>query len=160
MSKSNILHIGNRIDEVRQQKRVTYASLARLSGRHISGMNKTLQRETLQTSVIWAVSKALKHNCWEDLAQELEDNTDFELDSANAATTQTLEELQTENQRLKEELHYLRISVKALADKVENSSSWIFFWTQNLFLFNFFNYCLNIIVLSAFPPSKHNKLNS
>lgn len=112
------LHVGKLINQVRQEKRVSYATLSRLMNRHHTGINTALKRETLQASVIWEFSLALRHNFFEDLAAELQENTDVELDSSNAATAQTIAQLETENQRLKEELHYLRLSVKALADKV------------------------------------------
>lgn len=113
----NELHVGKLIDAVRMRKRVTYATLARLTGRTIGTISKSMKRSSMQAYMIWEFSEALKHDFFADLTNLLQQHTQKELDSANANTQQQLQQLQTENQRLTQELHYLRKAV----DMIDNS---------------------------------------
>jgi cell shape-determining protein MreC len=105
------LHVGNLINEVRRNKRVSYAALGRLTGRTISAISTAMKRSSMQAYMIWEFSQALKHNFFADLADQLQQHTESQLDTPQANVQQELEQLRTENQRLSQELHYLRKAV-------------------------------------------------
>ncbi len=112
----NELHVGKLIDGVRRRKRVTYAALARLTGRTIGAISTAMKRSSMQAYMIWEFSEALKHDFFADLTNLLQQHSQKELDTPNGHAQEQLQQLQTENQRLSQELYYLRKAVDMMGN--------------------------------------------
>lgn len=105
------LHIGSLVNKVRIAKRASYSDIAKLTGRSITTISKSLNKDSLHASVLWQYSEALSHDFFTDLAIKLNATSEKNLDSARNLFLAELKEVKEENDRLKQELLYLRKAI-------------------------------------------------
>jgi transcriptional regulator with XRE-family HTH domain len=100
----DVLHIGNLIAWVIQEKKVKKANLARALNIIPSTLNQYLKQPSVQVGILWRLSQAMEYNLLADVADRLE--IPFET-KAEAALKNTLSEKEAE-------LHILRIELDLL----------------------------------------------
>ncbi len=91
-----------------KQRRITIASLARVVQRHPTTIQKYLQRKSLQTNILWELSKGMKHNFFADLAAQLPEDFTTNAPDATAPLQERIATLEEENKLLTTKLEELR----------------------------------------------------
>lgn len=101
------MHVGQMIRAKMAAHRVSLAWMARKLGRDQRTVARSISRPSMQASIIWELSVALRHNFFADLAHQLDAATDGKLQQQQTE----LQQLRADYERLKEERDYLRRAI-------------------------------------------------
>ena len=100
-------HTGNLLRSYFSEKRIHKAALARLLNKNYKSLLDLEKRSNIQTSILWALSHALKKNFFEDIARQLPESyaSPSLLEKSQA---QKIVELERENEILTNQLNMLK----------------------------------------------------
>ena len=110
MENKSLPHIGDMLTQYFTENRTYKSALARVLKKHKSVILHYQKRPSLQCRILWELSHALKHNFFQDLADQLPSHF-----STNAVKETTENE---EIERLKGELNLAKAQVAVLYDIV------------------------------------------
>ena len=110
MEKTPMPHIGEMLHQYFTTHRTYKSVLAKIMGKDRTSLQRYIYRPSLQAQILWDLSYGLKHNFFQDLADQLPSHF-----STNALTETTENE---EIERLKRELNLAKAQITVLYDIV------------------------------------------
>ncbi len=96
-SRPSFIHIGNLINTILIEKKVSKADLARKLDRKPVSINAYLKQSTLQTRIIFELSKALNYDIFEHLSNVLNGTDNKSRKQELESLNEQVKDLQKEN---------------------------------------------------------------
>jgi hypothetical protein len=112
------LNIGLMVRRVMKQKHKNKMDIAKVLTRNHGTISRIVKGRSMQAYLVWELSLALKHNFFNDLAEQLNSEAgEGTLANAGLPLKATIAALEKEVQQLKDEREYLRKVVDVLGKR-------------------------------------------
>ena len=91
-SATEMPHIGNLLNNLLIEMKISKAELARMMGCNSVSINGYVNAASLQLRVVWKISKALKYDFFEHISNSLNDNAKTKLAKNSAEQIATMQQ--------------------------------------------------------------------
>ena len=106
------VNIGELLQKVINERKLQKSAIARKIDRANGAVNPLLRRPSMQTYLLWEISEAIEYNFFHEIAQALDEKTNFTLANGNEQAVQKLAEKDKEIEKLKLEVEILKDILK------------------------------------------------
>jgi len=106
------INIGQLLSKKLKELKIFNKTLAVKTGRAPSSIFPLLRRPSMQTYLLWEISEAIGYNFFHEIAQALDEKTNFTLANGNEQAVQKLAEKDKEIEKLKLEVEILKDILK------------------------------------------------
>ena len=123
MGKKNLLHVGELIIDVRKDKGIRSSDLADRINRARQTIQNIYHRESIDTDLLFAISEALDHNFFQDLADEFSRLTGIDSNNRSSAPQSISKKSDKENKSAEKKggpLLSIQLNFEEGSDKASN----------------------------------------